>query len=204
MKYPVSPSAARPAHLPSPFLRRACRLLLRSFVTISHLDPLFSIVCSLFSENTRVGGTFPPPSAFPTFQTFELSHLQTQFCPRLFSTSYKSLSIPHRHKNHLFLIHLQIPFCATPLFSHPYKSPGGVGSPSVLGALSGSVASLFQKGGRCVRLWRSRRVSSPRSSRSAYVTNSPATFLRQVMSKSVLSSGLATRAASAAASAMTS
>src|SRR5882672_4196439 len=47
-------------------------------------------------------------------------------------------------------------------------------------------------------------MSSPRNSRRAYVTNSAVTRLRQVMSKSVLSKGLAMRAASAAASAMVS
>jgi hypothetical protein len=45
--------------------------------------------------------------------------------------------------------------------------PGGCGSPFVLCALSVSVANRFQKGGRCVRLSRSRVTSSPRSSRSA-------------------------------------
>jgi len=55
-----------------------------------------------------------------------------------------------------------------------------------------------------VKLSRSARTSSPRSSRRALVTNSAVTLLRQVMSKSVLSSGLAMRAARAAASAMDS
>ena len=55
-----------------------------------------------------------------------------------------------------------------------------------------------------IKLARSPRTSSPRSSRNAQVTNSPVTFLRQLMSKSVLSSGLAMRAARTAASAIES
>jgi hypothetical protein len=47
---------------------------------------------------------------------------------------------------------------------------------------------------------RSARTSSPRSSPNAYVTNSVVTFLRQLMSKSVLSRGFAMRPARVAAS----
>src|SRR5215475_12527875 len=57
---------------------------------------------------------------------------------------------------------------------------------------------------RRVREARSAEVLSPRSSRSAYVTNSEVTFLRQDMSKSVLSSGLAILKASEAACAIAS
>jgi hypothetical protein len=56
MKYPTSPINLQTRDAPSPFFRRACRLLLRSFATILHLNALFSIACSLFSKNTRVGG----------------------------------------------------------------------------------------------------------------------------------------------------
>src|SRR5260370_14222953 len=108
MKSPTSALAFRPVVLPSPFLRRACRLLLRSFARIPHPNALFSIACSLFSENTRVGGYLSAALCHSDFQTFELSGLQTQFCPRLFSTSYKSLPVPPRRKN--------------PLFSYTYKS----------------------------------------------------------------------------------
>src|SRR5260370_34370855 len=68
MKSPTSPSAFTSLGLPSPFPRRACRLLLRSFATIPHLDALFSLVCSLFSTNTRVGVPLSParPSDFAT------------------------------------------------------------------------------------------------------------------------------------------
>src|SRR5260370_20421907 len=55
-----------------------------------------------------------------------------------------------------------------------------------------------------VKLSRSARTSSPRSSRSAYVTNSSGNLLRQVISKSVLSSGLAVPAAWAAPSSIAS
>src|SRR5712691_4239416 len=61
MKYPASPLNLQTHDVPSPFLRTACRLLLRSFATISHPNALFSITCSLFSENTRVGGASALP-----------------------------------------------------------------------------------------------------------------------------------------------
>src|SRR5216683_6052348 len=102
MKYPASPLNLQTHGVPSPFLRTACRLLLRSFATISHPNALFSIGCSLFSENTRVGGTFSPPSALPTFRPSSFQACRRNFARPLFSTSYKSLPIPPRRKNHLF------------------------------------------------------------------------------------------------------
>src|SRR5712664_4042864 len=106
MKYPTNPSAFTSLAMPSPFLRGACRLLLRSFATFPHLDALFSIVCSLFSKNTWVGGTLFAPSHFLDLWTFGRSDLQTLFCPPFVFT------------------HLQIPSRGTTLFSHPYKPRG--------------------------------------------------------------------------------
>jgi len=107
MKYPTNPSAFTSLAMPSPFLRGACRLLLRSFATFPHLDALFSIVCSLFSKNTWVGGTLSHP---PTFSTFGLSDVPTSrryFVRPLFSHTYKSL-------------------LAEPLCFHIHTNPGGV------------------------------------------------------------------------------
>jgi hypothetical protein len=56
MKYPTSPINLQTHEVPSPFFRRACRLLPRFLPTIPYPNSLFSIACSLFSKNTRVGG----------------------------------------------------------------------------------------------------------------------------------------------------
>src|SRR5690242_20629630 len=117
MKYPTSLLNLQTHDAPSPFLRVACRLLLRSFARIPHPNALFSIACSLFSENTRVGGnlgTGPPTARYP---------LPTFFKP-LFSTSYESLRIPHRCKNHLFSCTYKSLF-AQPLCFLIYTKPPG-------------------------------------------------------------------------------
>src|SRR5229473_3072276 len=78
MKYPASPLNLQTHGVPSPFLRTACRLLLRSFATISHPNALFSIGCSLFSENTRVGGPFSRnPFVFSSIQNPRVSPTPT-------------------------------------------------------------------------------------------------------------------------------
>src|SRR5258707_746841 len=47
----------RPSGMPTLLFALACRLFALSFHSFLHSFPLFSIVCSLFSENTRGGGT---------------------------------------------------------------------------------------------------------------------------------------------------
>src|SRR5712691_10535656 len=120
MKYPTSPLTFRPVVLPSPFFRIACRLFVRSFATIPHPNALFSITCSLFSENTRVGVPLSParPSDLRAFRPAD---------PILPSFVFNILQIPPNPSSTqkpFILIHLQIPFRATPLRSHLYKSPG--------------------------------------------------------------------------------
>src|SRR5690242_15407213 len=117
MKYPTSLLNLQTHGLPSPFLRIACRLLLRSFARIPHPNALFSIACSLFSENTRVGGTSAPDHQQLT------THYPLFFKP-LFSTSYESLRIPHRCKNHLFSCTYKSLF-AQPLCFLIYTKPPG-------------------------------------------------------------------------------
>jgi hypothetical protein len=47
----------RPSGMPTLLFASTCRLFAFSFLLFLHSFPLFSIVCSLFSENTRGGGT---------------------------------------------------------------------------------------------------------------------------------------------------
>ena len=44
----------------NPFLSSVCRLFVVSLHSFRHSFPLFSMVCGLFSQNTRVGGWLPP------------------------------------------------------------------------------------------------------------------------------------------------
>ena len=113
MKYPTSPINLQTRDVPSPFLRRACRILLRSFATIPHLNALFSIACSLFSKNTRVGGSSAPDHPLLTTHLFQAFIFNILRIPTNPSSTQKPF----------ILIHLQIPFRATLLFSHLYKSP---------------------------------------------------------------------------------
>jgi len=128
MKYPTSPLSLQTHDLPSPFFRIACRLLPRSFATIPHLNTLFSIACSLFSKNTRVGGASAPDH--PQLTT----PLPTFFKP-LFSTFYESLPIPHRCKNHLFSCTYKSLF-AQPLCFLIYTKPPGCGGQSAVQSFS--------------------------------------------------------------------
>ena len=50
------------------------------------------------------------------------------FVAPLFSSTYKSLLVAHRFATFSVFRHLQIPFFATPLYSHLYETPRGVGS----------------------------------------------------------------------------
>src|SRR5690348_650809 len=114
MKYPTSLLNLQTHDLPSPFLRIACRLLLRSFARIPHPNALFSIACSLFSENTRVGGASAP----------DHQQLTTHFFKAFVFNILRIPPNPSSMQKPFILMHLQIPFCATPLFSHLYKTPG--------------------------------------------------------------------------------
>ena len=116
MKYPASPFLLRPLDEPTPFLRRACRLLLRSFATIAHPKALFSTACSLFSENTRVGGApltrllpFPPRvSSFHSLVSL-LSPLSAAFVPNA-PPSPLSTVFAHAHRG----VWVVAPRCARP------------------------------------------------------------------------------------------
>ena len=47
----------RPSNVTTLLFTKACRLFVVSLHSFPHSFPLFLIVCSLFSQNTRVGGT---------------------------------------------------------------------------------------------------------------------------------------------------
>src|SRR5258707_4154512 len=58
---PVHPSRRqtfRTSGMPTLLLSKACRLFVVSLLSFPHSFPLFSIVCSLFSQNTRTWSTF--------------------------------------------------------------------------------------------------------------------------------------------------
>ena len=65
----------RPSGMPTLLFALTCRLFARSFHSFLHSFPLFSIVCSLFSENTRGGGTSSRSivSRNPRFMTASIS-----------------------------------------------------------------------------------------------------------------------------------
>src|SRR5229473_1468325 len=123
MKYPASPLNLQTHGVPSPFLRTACRLLLRSFATISHPNALFSIGCSLFSENTRVGGTFSPPSALPTFRPSSFQACRGNFalvCFQYLTNPSQSLIDAKTIYSHT----LTNPFSRNPFVFSSIQNPG--------------------------------------------------------------------------------
>jgi hypothetical protein len=88
--------------------------------------PLFSTAYSLFSQSTR--GGVPPKISLLESTTSRL------FFPDLFATQLSqspgSPSVPPGNRIcwPFVFTTLRIPFPATPLFSHPSKTSGGVGS----------------------------------------------------------------------------
>jgi hypothetical protein len=113
-----------------PFLSRRARrhpskscvltLLRTLFLSLRSFRPsprLFSIACGLFLQNTGGVGYLGDTSA-------PLRYHLPLFCRPLFSSTYKSLLIAHRFATLSVFIHLQIPFSATSLYSHLYKTPG--------------------------------------------------------------------------------
>jgi hypothetical protein len=140
-----------------------------SWLSFFGASPLFSTACSLFFENTRVGVSpdilrvglaYPPPGFLvPDLQTFRpadatLSTLcfhKIQIRPLVAHKRqafiFMALQIPPPASSINMLrvfIQLQIPFAATPLFSHPCKSLGGVGVPLSLPHRSCGVLVWFQ------------------------------------------------------------
>jgi hypothetical protein len=107
------PSAPNRANSFPPTLLRSLQLSCRSFCNSL---PLFSIACSLFSQNTGGGGIHCP---LPTIH-YPLS------APFVFTTI--QIPPPARSISRSFIfIRLQNPSLATPFFSHPCKSQGGCG-----------------------------------------------------------------------------
>src|SRR5579859_7712163 len=88
MIYPLHPLPHTPANSPSALFPIVCRLLGLSWAKIPSLRPLFSMLCSLFSENTG-GGVGPMTSSKaaglrglrPAQQVARLSSLSTAFTP---------------------------------------------------------------------------------------------------------------------------
>ena len=91
MSYSLHPPGPTVANTLSPLSPSACRLLNLSLLQIARSLPLFSIACSLFSENTGGGGTSPaqfvtPKAAAlrrfrPALHILRLSPLSTAFTP---------------------------------------------------------------------------------------------------------------------------
>jgi hypothetical protein len=78
---PIPPSDTH--RLPASLLFSDACSLLNSLASLFHTShPLFSIACSLFSQNTRGGGT-PQGVDAPDLQTCGRSDLQTRFCSAL-------------------------------------------------------------------------------------------------------------------------
>jgi hypothetical protein len=96
---------------------RSLFLSLRSF----RLSPrLFSVACGLFLQNTGGGGTSATSPRPPRLCVIICRYLVAPFI----SSTYKSLLVAHRFATFSVFMHLQIPFSATSLYSHLYKTPG--------------------------------------------------------------------------------
>ncbi len=98
-------------------LLRTLFLSLHSFRLSPHL---FSIACGLFVQNT--GGVGVPLRHLRALRASALPF--TFFVGPLFSSTYKSLLVAHRFATFSVFTHLQIPFPATSLYSHRYKTTG--------------------------------------------------------------------------------
>src|SRR5260370_22233434 len=110
ISYPLSFQSTG-ASLPSCFTRR----------------PLFSIACSLFSENTRVGVPQQISPVESTTSSLFFPPLFARQLPQLSILPFVRVSAPPRQSIYcpFVFILLQIPFPGNLFFSHPYKTPGG-------------------------------------------------------------------------------
>src|SRR5713226_2402656 len=126
ISYPLSFQSTG-ASLPSCFTRR----------------PLFSIACSLFSENTRVGVPQQISPLESTTSSLFFPPLFARQLPQLSILPFVRVSAPPRQSIYcpFVFILLQIPFPGNLFFSHPYKTPGGGGHGAEIVRMS-PVASL--------------------------------------------------------------
>jgi hypothetical protein len=96
MKYSVSPPTFGSLNMSSPLIRRGCRLLVHSSARILHFNALFSRACSLFSQNTREGGTPFARLSASLFKISSVSPLSVVFTP---NSPLSSLSTVFTHCN---------------------------------------------------------------------------------------------------------
>jgi len=103
---------------------RPLRTLFLSWRSFRRSPRLFSIPCGLFVAKHRgYGVPLRHLRACPLFRRPIRYHLPF-FAAPLFSSTYKSLLAAHRFATFSVFMHLQIPFSATSLYSHLYKTPG--------------------------------------------------------------------------------
>src|SRR5712672_2410340 len=88
---------------------------------------VFSSLRTLCAKHPGVWGTSatsPRPPRLPVLQAGLCVIICRYLVARLFSSAYKSLLVAHRFATFSVFMHLQIPFSATSLYSHLYKTPG--------------------------------------------------------------------------------
>ena len=124
MKYPTQLLISIPPVLPSPFLRRALPPLAPLFCNNSAPQSfVFNSLQPLFRKHPGVG-YLSAPFDLPDLQTFGRSDLRPLFFWRFVFIILRFPLHARSQQRPFIFIHLQIPFRATALFSHPYKTLG--------------------------------------------------------------------------------
>src|SRR5882762_7389576 len=119
---PFQPTLARCASCLSSKSRvlTLLRTLFLSWHSFRRSPRLFSIACGLFVQNTGGGGT-----SATSPRSLRLCVIICRYLVALlFSSTYKSPLDAYRFATFSVFMHLQIPFSATSLYSHLYKTPG--------------------------------------------------------------------------------